>query len=62
MNANAFRHLYACRFAENHKPADQVVHHATDHRAQWLRLLSDLGIQTASQDYVFYLYEHPAQD
>lgn len=35
-----------------------VVNHGTDHRAQLLRLLSDLGVKTASQDYVFYAYEH----
>ncbi len=37
-----------------------VVNHGTDHRAQLLRLLDDLGIRTSSQDYVFYAYEHPA--
>lgn len=36
-----------------------VVNHATDHRAQLLRLLNDLGIKTTSQDYIFYVYEHP---
>lgn len=36
-----------------------VVNHATDHRAQLLRLLSDLGVKTTSQDYIFYVYEHP---
>jgi uncharacterized damage-inducible protein DinB len=33
-----------------------VVNHGTDHRAQILRLLNDLGVNTISQDYVFYLY------
>lgn len=33
-----------------------VVNHGTDHRAQLLRLLNDLGIETAYQDYVFYTY------
>lgn len=36
-----------------------VVNHGTDHRAQMLRLLKDLGIKTVSQDYVFYVYDHP---
>jgi len=35
-----------------------VVNHGTDHRAQVLRLLTDLGIRTVSQDYIFYVYEH----
>ena len=30
-----------------------VVNHGTDHRAQLLRLLNDLGIKTAPQDYIF---------
>jgi uncharacterized damage-inducible protein DinB len=34
-----------------------VVNHGTDHRAQLLRLLSDLGVKTGPQDFVFYLYE-----
>jgi uncharacterized damage-inducible protein DinB len=36
-----------------------VVNHGTDHRAQLLRLLNDLGIQTTWQDYIFYVYENP---
>ena len=36
-----------------------VVNHGTDHRAQLLRLLNDLGVETAYQDYIFYVYEHP---
>ncbi len=36
-----------------------VVNHATDHRAQMLRFLSDLGVKTESQDYIFYVYGHP---
>jgi uncharacterized damage-inducible protein DinB len=36
-----------------------VANHATDHRAQLLRLLNDLGVKTSYQDYVFYVYEHP---
>ena len=35
-----------------------VVNHGTDHRAQLLRLLHDLGIKTSSQDYIFYVYEN----
>ena len=35
-----------------------VVNHATDHRAQTLRLLNELGLKTAPQDYIFYVYEH----
>lgn len=34
-----------------------VVNHGTDHRAQILRLLNDLGINTKYQDYIFYVYE-----
>ena len=35
-----------------------VVNHGTDHRAQLLRLLNDLGVKTLSQDYIFYVYDH----
>jgi uncharacterized damage-inducible protein DinB len=35
-----------------------VVNHGTDHRAQLLRLLNDLGVKTESQDYIFYAYDH----
>lgn len=35
-----------------------VVNHSTDHRAQLLRLLNDLGVKTTAQDYIFYAYEH----
>ena len=35
-----------------------VVNHGTDHRAQLLRLLNDLGVKTASQDYIFFVYEN----
>ena len=37
----------------------QVVNHGTDHRAQILRLLNDLGLKTVSQDYIFYVYSNP---
>lgn len=33
-----------------------VVNHGTDHRAQVLRVLHDLGADTKEQDYVFYLF------
>lgn len=36
-----------------------VANHGTDHRAQILRLLNDLGIETIYQDYIFYVYGHP---
>jgi uncharacterized damage-inducible protein DinB len=39
-----------------------VVNHGTDHRAQILRALHDLGLETSSQDYVFYLYDHVTED
>jgi uncharacterized damage-inducible protein DinB len=35
-----------------------VVNHGTDHRAQLLRVLNDLGVKTTYQDYIFYVYEH----
>ena len=36
-----------------------VVNHGTDHRAQLLRILHDLGIKTESQDYIFFVYDNP---
>ncbi len=36
-----------------------VANHGTDHRAQLLRLLNDLGVKTGPQDYIFYVYDHP---
>jgi uncharacterized damage-inducible protein DinB len=36
-----------------------VANHGTDHRAQLLRLLNDLGVRTTSQDYIFYVYDNP---
>ncbi|MFN8419467.1 MAG: DinB family protein [Anaerolineae bacterium] len=36
-----------------------VVNHGTDHRAQILRVLHDLGVETYPQDYAFYVYENP---
>jgi len=35
-----------------------VGNHGTDHRAQLLRLLNDLGDETAAQDYIFYVFDH----
>jgi uncharacterized damage-inducible protein DinB len=35
-----------------------VVNHGTDHRAQLLRLLNDLGVKTTAQDFIFHVYEH----
>lgn len=35
-----------------------VANHGTDHRAQILRLLHDLGVKTTSQDYIFYIFDH----
>jgi uncharacterized damage-inducible protein DinB len=35
-----------------------VVNHGTDHRAQLLRLLNDLGVKTTSQDFIFYVYDN----
>lgn len=35
-----------------------VVNHGTDHRAQLLRLLHDLGVKTGPQDFIFYVYDH----
>jgi uncharacterized damage-inducible protein DinB len=36
-----------------------VANHATDHRAQLLRALHDIGIDTKYQDYIFYIFENP---
>lgn len=35
-----------------------VVNHGTDHRAQVLRALHDMGLKTASQDYIVFAREH----
>ncbi len=39
-----------------------VVNHATDHRAQILRSLNDMGMDTKWQDYIFYVYDHPVEE
>jgi uncharacterized damage-inducible protein DinB len=36
----------------------QVINHGTDHRAQLLRQIHDLGIKTTAQDFIFYVYDH----
>ena len=36
-----------------------VVNHGTDHRAQLLRILHDVGAKTVSQDFIFYVYDNP---
>jgi uncharacterized damage-inducible protein DinB len=36
-----------------------VVNHGTDHRTQLFRLIHDLGVKTTSQDFIFYIYDHP---
>ncbi len=36
-----------------------VANHATDHRAQLLRVLHDIGVDTKYQDYIFYVYDNP---
>jgi uncharacterized damage-inducible protein DinB len=38
-----------------------VANHATDHRAQLLRQLNDLGVKTIYQDYIFYVFDHMSQ-
>ena len=35
-----------------------VANHGTDHRAQLLRVLNDLGVETTSQDYIFYIFDN----
>lgn len=35
-----------------------VINHGTDHRAQLLRVLHDLGVKTGPQDYIFYVFDH----
>lgn len=35
-----------------------VCNHGTDHRAQLLRLLHDLGVKTGPQDLIFYVYDN----
>lgn len=35
-----------------------VANHGTDHRAQILRSLNDMGLETPPQDFMFYVYDH----
>jgi uncharacterized damage-inducible protein DinB len=35
-----------------------VANHGTDHRAQLLRILNDVGVKTFPQDYIIYTWEH----
>jgi uncharacterized damage-inducible protein DinB len=35
-----------------------VANHGTDHRAQLLRVLNDLGVDTTFQDYIFYVFDN----
>ncbi len=35
-----------------------VANHGTDHRAQLLRILSELSVKTFPQDYIIYVWEH----
>ena len=34
-----------------------VANHGTDHRAQTLRILHDMGVETSYQDFIFYVFE-----
>lgn len=38
-----------------------VANHGTDHRAQILRSLNDMGLETPPQDFIFHLYDHSQQ-
>ena len=35
-----------------------IANHGTDHRAQLLRILNELGVKTFPQDYIIYTWEH----
>jgi uncharacterized damage-inducible protein DinB len=39
----------------------QVINHATDHRAQMLFLIHQLGGKTNEQDFIFYSWEQPLE-
>ena len=39
----------------------QILNHSTDHRAQTLSLIHQVGGQTLEQDFIFYSWEHPVQ-
>ncbi len=38
----------------------QIINHATDHRAQTLALIHQVGGKTLAQDFIFYTWEQPA--
>ncbi len=38
----------------------QILNHSTDHRAQTLAVIHQLGGKTIEQDLIFYTWEHPA--
>ena len=37
----------------------QIINHATDHRAQTLALIHQVGGETLAQDFIFYSWENP---
>jgi uncharacterized damage-inducible protein DinB len=37
----------------------QIINHATDHRAQTLALIHQVGGKTLAQDFIFYTWEQP---
>ena len=40
----------------------QIVNHATDHRAQTLALIHQVGGETLAQDFIFYSWEYPTNE
>ena len=56
MNANAFHHDAEDRALILWQVFLHVSNQGTDHRAQLLRVLNDLGVKTTYQDYIFYVY------
>lgn len=40
---------------------EQIINHSTDHRAQTLALIHQLGGRTIEQDFVLYTWEHPSE-
>ncbi|HMN10922.1 MAG TPA: hypothetical protein PKD55_01205 [Bellilinea sp.] len=39
----------------------EIYNCATDHQAQMLRILNEMGCETFPQDYVFYADDHPVE-
>jgi uncharacterized damage-inducible protein DinB len=37
----------------------QAINHSTDHRAQTLALIHQVGGKTVEQDWIFYAWQHP---